>query len=63
MSRDRIRRRDAATGLVGLFLLGIVLLPVGGVIIIGLLAPILIAGLIVGLIVMAIASLFTGRRR
>ena len=59
MARDRIARKDYATGLVALFILGIVLLPVGGVIILGLLAPFII----VGLIIMAIASLFTGHRR
>lgn len=58
MSKDGVRRRDYATGLVALFVLGIALLPVGGVIVLGLLAPFWIAGLLV----MAIVSVFRPRR-
>jgi hypothetical protein len=58
MTGSGVRRRDYATGLAALFILGIALLPVGGVIILGLLAPFWIAGLLV----MAIASLFRPRR-
>jgi len=55
MTRNRIRRRDYATGLSGIVLLAIVLLPVGGVIVLGLLTPFIIAGLLI----MAAISLFT----
>lgn len=58
MSRDRAARKDYVTGLVLLFLLGIVLLPVGGVIVVGLLFPFIV----VGAIVLAIVSVFTRRR-
>ena len=58
MARSSARRRDYAAGLVALFVLGIALLPVGGVILLGLLAPFWIAGLIL----MAIASPFRPRR-
>lgn len=54
MNRSGIQRRDYATGLVALFFLAIVLLPVGGVLLLGLLAPIWITALIVG----ALASMF-----
>ena len=59
MSGDRIARKDYATGLISVLVLGIVLLPVGGVIIVGLLAPFIISGLLV----MAILSMFTRRPR
>lgn len=55
MTRDRVRRRDHATGFMGIALLGIVLLPVRGMIIRGLLTPFVS----VGLLIMAVASLFT----
>jgi hypothetical protein len=57
MTRNQVRRRDYATGLVGVFLLLIVLLPVGGVIVLGLTAPLWIAAVLV----LAVVSLF--RRR
>ncbi len=58
MARNDVRRRDYVTGLVAMFVLGIVLLPVGGVIILGLLAPFWIAGLLVS----AVVSMFRPRR-
>lgn len=58
MASNGVRRRDYATGLIALFLLGIALLPVGGVIVLGLLAPFWIAGLLV----MTIISVFRTRR-
>ena len=54
MTGKRVTRRDYATGLVSLFIMGLVLLPVGGVIIVGLLTPFLVAGLLIAVV----ASLF-----
>lgn len=57
MSKSTVSRMDYATGFIFLFLLLIFLLPVGGVAILGLLAPIWIAGLI------ALATISVFRRR
>lgn len=59
MAKDRIQRRDYATGLTALFVLSIMLLPVGGVILLGLLAPFWIAVLLI----MAILSPFRKIRK
>jgi uncharacterized membrane protein YphA (DoxX/SURF4 family) len=59
MSRDRFGRKDYATGMVAVLVLGIALLPVGGVIIVGLLTPFIIFGLLI----ITSASLFARNRR
>jgi uncharacterized membrane protein YphA (DoxX/SURF4 family) len=59
MARNLLARKDYATGTVVLSIIAIMLLPVGGIVVLGLLAPFII----VGLIVTTLASMITGHRR